>query len=1509
MRGETPSANALILDVLDYLAHVEKLNIKPAYSIPDESPCVAFEHALRELPELQYDLQSDGDDLWLHVPRLQEIAAPDPDDALKPWITLPKNPEKSPVLKSEIVIVDEQGKTVHECLDEHPEIQALFDWYVENQWMPWASTEQPRRKTIDFYRKLFSLQQSIELDGAGTALELVWGIGCAVWKKQGAKKTVKYPLLLQACEVSLNGETHALEIRPRQVNPKLELDCYEEMEIPGVKTFSAFWRSTLESGETQVNPFDAATYEHILKAAVAHLDASGRYDENAGKMALPVADDRLHIVNTWVIFGRKRSAGAVLEDIARLRENIKAADTLPGMIRSFVEHAGSEVKVQPEQPYRGLSSSDFRDGAMELYFPLAYNDEQVAIIQKLHANDGVVVQGPPGTGKTHTIANVICHYLAQGKRILVTAKGETALAVLRDKIPEEVRQLSVALLINERDGNKQFERSIQTISSKVQSINPKQMEVRIAASEEKLNKLHAQIAHVDRTVCDAAARHMRNDYPFQGRKISLGDMAKMVLRQAEMHQWFDDEPPQIKDGILPFDDADINALRQARMRVQEDLRYLADTLPPPENFPEWPELLELHRALVRTGEIETSLSRGEILPLEDSSEDAFENVREFLEFIDRRMELKGKLSAANLPWLEPLCKHLEGMYQQDVKLHDVLDAVLGDVRTLKEQRREFLAHALVVPVDAELDGDFMAAVVRLGAGKRAFSLPFGKRETRNVISAITVTGFPPKSADQWQLVQKYLGWRIEVRALLARWNGLLEEFALPQSYPEVDNGFRQVSQWEPHIENASLFALCYDDVELHSRIRTVFGKPIADQWQDDGDGCLADIHSSLRAHLDKNSLLYAKKRLDELLRKLFGYRGKIVDHIRSFLNESLPRTDADESVLGGEWETLRAELCRLTALRPAFDEITRVTDAINSAGAPKWAERLRIQPATADLDTLTPVSWHEAWEWRQAVMFLDQIDVHHKMRHQLDTRAALSKKLASTYRTLVAEKAWLGVCKNSSPAHRQSLQGYLNAVQAMGKGTGKHAARHRQAARKAMSRAHQAVPCWILPHWRVSEDIPPDIGQFDLVIIDEASQSEIGALLALLRGQKVLVVGDHLQVSPSTIGTSAAQINALERRFLDHLPHGTNMTPDKSIYDFARVVFAGNSVMLKEHSRSVPAIIEFSNREFYQGEIKPLRLPGKNERLDPPLVDVFVKGGVRGDGKSKDVNTAEARAIIDEIKRILATPEFAGRTIGIVSLLSTATAHMKYLTERILHEISQKEMIDRQIHVGTPTEFQGRERDIMMLSMVIDADGRGAADKADIRQRFNVAMSRARDRMYLFRSVRATDVSENSWHGKVISHFKQPFKHDAKKLESLRERCESGFEVEMFDELVKRGYRVEPQVSSGGYRIDFVVEGSQGRRLAIECDGDRFHGPEQWPADMARQRVLERAGWTFWRCFASDFVRHREEVLDDLVQNLNSLGIEPLGADSVDNTVWVTYREVDPYGVDESEDMPEVVDV
>lgn len=1486
----------LVLDLLNYIEQVEKLKRKPAFSVPDEF-FVAYQHELKGLPELEFNLQVEGDDVWLRVPRMQEISAPEPDEALKGWIVLPKSPEKTPELKTEAIRYEGKKEVGRAKIEDHPEVREFFAWYVENQWTPWAYAERSRRKAIAFYNRLFSLQQAIASEGADTPLELVWGIGNVAWKKEGFTTPVKYPLLVQACEVSLNEKTFDLEVRPRDVEPRLEADCYAEMELPGVRQLETYWRSALASGVNRLNPFEPSTYEGTLRAAVTHLDSTGAYEVRTDDFTPPVPNEHLKVTSTWVLFGRKRSGDIFLEDIRRLKKSVGESPSLPEVIKSFVERGDTLVRIHAEQPFRGLASSESVEGAKDLFFPMPYNDEQVSIVQKLHTNDGVVVQGPPGTGKSHTIANVICHYLAEGKRVLVTAKSESALSVLQEKLPDAVRPLSVSLLSDEREGMRQFEHAIQTIAASVARLNPRRSEANIAAAEEKLNQLHAKIASVDQNVAANAAKHMRN-YNFQGRDVTPEEMAKLVLKQADEHEWFNDEPPESKDGLLPFGDEAVTSLRRSRMAVCEDLTYLMHSLPNPEQFPDWAGLLALHRDLVKARLIDARVTEGAIYPLADTRMETFEKTQDLAKFLEERTTIKTKIASAGLPWLEALGRRFSDAQSNDPVLQALLAAAV-EIRRLEMQRKEFVAKAIDVAVGAESNEDFTEAVDRLVAGKSAFAFPFGKGEVRKMIAAIKVAGATPGSPDEWGLVREVTSWRINARRVIAKWNSFSAELELGQPDQGLESGFRLLAQWQPSIEALRQLVFEYD-ANLHKRLSDVFGSAAVDRMGSEGEQSLADAHTSARAHLDKGRLGYALRQQQELVGFLEGCGGEVVGRVRSFLIESVGDAEADEAILQTTWLNLLAELRRLSALRPYFDDIRSVTASIEEAGAPKWSARLRTVPATAELDVVTPVTWRQAWNWRLAVLFLDRIDGHKRLSELFEERRTLTAALARTYQDLVAEKTWLGVHRNSPDAVRQALQAYLNAVQAIGAGTGVRAIRHRKTAREAMTRAYKAVPCWVLPQWRVSETLPAEIGLFDLVVIDEASQSDIWALPALLRGKKVLVVGDHKQVSPSAVGIAEEKIRELSSRFLSNQPFGSEMTPDKSIYDLARVVFAGNQIMLKEHFRCVPAIIEFSNREFYQGGIRPLRVPKANERLDPPLIDVLVKGGFR----KGDVNPAEAKAIVDEIKTIIADPAYGGRSIGVVTLIGNSQA--AYIHERVSEEISPIDIVGRKIAIGPPPVFQGRERDIMMVSMVSAPGDRAVANRADMHQRFNVALSRARDRMYLFRSVSDTEVSPDTLTGKVIGHFKQPFRQDARRVQALRERCESGFELEMFDELVERGFRVEPQVPCGGYRIDFVVEGNEGRRLAIECDGDRFHGPGQWQDDMTRQRVLERAGWTFWRCFASSFVRRRQAVLDDLTETLESLGIEPLGAESVDSTTWVLRKEVDPFAVEDAEVTEEV---
>jgi very-short-patch-repair endonuclease len=178
--------------------------------------------------------------------------------------------------------------------------------------------------------------------------------------------------------------------------------------------------------------------------------------------------------------------------------------------------------------------------------------------------------------------------------------------------------------------------------------------------------------------------------------------------------------------------------------------------------------------------------------------------------------------------------------------------------------------------------------------------------------------------------------------------------------------------------------------------------------------------------------------------------------------------------------------------------------------------------------------------------------------------------------------------------------------------------------------------------------------------------------------------------------------------------------------------------------------------------------------------------------------------------------------------------------------------------------------------MVADATRHHALSGQVFEQRFNVAASRARDRMYLVRSVKLAELSTTDLRRTLVEHFSMPLDRGEEE-NNLIDLCESGYERDVYSSLVDLGYRVTPQVKSGAYRIDMVVEGASDTRLAIECDGDEFHGPDRWPADMQRQRILERAGWVFWRCFASTWSLRKHDVVAELKARLQTMGIEPLG--------------------------------
>jgi very-short-patch-repair endonuclease len=460
------------------------------------------------------------------------------------------------------------------------------------------------------------------------------------------------------------------------------------------------------------------------------------------------------------------------------------------------------------------------------------------------------------------------------------------------------------------------------------------------------------------------------------------------------------------------------------------------------------------------------------------------------------------------------------------------------------------------------------------------------------------------------------------------------------------------------------------------------------------------------------------------------------------------------------------------------------------------------------------------------------------------------------------------------------LKSWREAVRAMGKGTGKSAkmARLRQEARQYMDECRDAIPIWIMPRYLVAEMVDPRPGRYDLIIVDEASQLGIESLFLFYIAKKMVVVGDDQQISPYGVGIADEAIAGLQHHYLDGIPHRHALSAQSSLYGNAKIRFSQN-IVLREHFRCMPEIIQFSNDLCYAingTPLDPLRAYPAN-RLQP-LVLRHVADGYRVGSTQSAQNPPEADAIVAQIAACIEDPRYEGETMGVISLQGEAQA--KLIESKLLDYLEPEIIESRRIICGDAYAFQGDERAIIFLSMVAAPGEKriGALTTESARQRFNVAVSRAQDQLWLFHTATLDVLSDACMRYRLLRYMQDPTRESADEGGQV---FESDFERDVFRLITERGFHVRTQVSVGDptnhrYRIDLVAEGMQGR-LAVECDGDKWHGPERYEHDMARQRDLERAGWQFIRIRGGDFYRDPEKAMEPVWAELDRLGIKPGG--------------------------------
>ena len=1395
-------------------------------------------------------------------------------------------------------------------LTHFPDVRSTFDSYANGAWTHWQKTESPRRKTIRCYERLFSLLQRMEAEGAERPEELLWGVGIVVWKRPDEQIT--YPLITKPVELELDKSTMAIRVRPMTRDHRLELDIYHRLDISGVNPLEKYAQMFYASADKTFSPFDPDTFKEVLLSAASQLDPSGVYwphkSDDSDDRRLPDMSSEMRITDTWVLFARRRSNNIFTEDVRRFMEIVSNANSLEGCAEAIVTEPPEEMDQQKKILFRGISTTGLigkeaadEVPAAELYFPKPFNGEQLQIIEKLERYDGVVVQGPPGTGKTHTIANIICHFLALGKRVLVTSKGEAALNVITDHIPESIKSLTINLLTSEREGLKQLETSVKKIASEVEKLDLEVLDQKIRETESGIERLHQQLAGLDHDLRGWARKHI-SQVLFLSEEIKPVDLARKVVEEEPEHEWFPDTLGAGECFNPVFGEEDIRKLRNARKRLGGNLLYVGKHVPAAEDFTSADDLVHLHRDLLRRKELSGHI-RGHKVPV--LARQTTEVVRLAEKLLTDANRLLGMLPEHEINWFKELRKlwRRQAASGEENALLAQMESICKEMQDLHTRIQGFLGVPLVIPDEAEQNPEVHAALSRGAEGKSPFRLFRGSKEAKAKIKGIKINGGTPVDLDDWAKVREYLGVLRDIHHMALRWNTLCEEFEGPAVEKSRLPAFREMLKHRKTVLTCRALGMQWDRM-LPGRTEKVFprGFDLSRITTDRVE--LKRLIETLKLHLQCSRLEAAANTLQEQKDLLHGDSGPIAKEINRILNEMVENPAVAERDLRGSWVNAIRELKRVKELAEDFLTVEEVTEQISRSGAPKWSRRLRTELIIEDKDEdpLLPSNWREAWDWSRAASFLKEIDGRIELKKLSRKRIQGEEDIRKEYEHLVETRTWRELKLKLSPRIKSSLQDYLNALTKIGKGTGIRAVRYRRDARRAMMTANRAVPCWIMPHWRVSESLPPELGSFDLVIIDEASQSDVWALPSILRGKKLLVVGDDKQVSPSDIGVSEAEIKLLSSKHLDIVPYGHLLLPGSSIYDLSKTLFASSAGYLREHFRCVESIIAFSNRQFYGGEIRPLRIPTASERLEPPLIDVFVKGGYRDERKK--VNQPEAKAIVGEVKTIVSDAKFCGRSIGIVSLLGSEQARL--IQDMLVREIGEEKIIGHRIRCGDAMTFQGKEADIIFLSMVVSPGKMTAMSGRTYEQRLNVAASRARDRMYLFRSFDRADLSDRDLRAALLNHFFQPFGMEPAEAEHLRERCESDFERDVFDALIEKGYRVVPQVRAGQYRIDLVVEGEKDRRLAVELDGDRYHTMENWTDDIARQRTLERMGWRFWRCWASSYISDPDGCLNDLQSTLKEHGIEPMLYQSDSSYTTTEHRVIEPeIPTEEEEDSRE----
>ncbi|AOV07394.1 AAA domain-containing protein [Sporosarcina ureilytica] len=1434
-------------NLVQYIKELTQLRQKPVYSYKNYEDIIWIDLIPEEIECI--DCFRNNFDDWLYVKKPITPTQPDIPETISEWIIV--NPTLGTLIINESITIsstssdDNEPQTEEIFLKDMPHIDEQIEAFENDVWIPYI-TESERVKNIQkLYDRLYKIHQ--ELQHNSETLELVVSVGLLQWK-QADKDLVERHLLTSEVELQFNKSHAEMTIVPSSQGNAFELE--EDMLLVEDRLFSDDHkevRSLLKSYNEENTIRD--NFDTVLKSIVNAIDSRGVYSDT---LAVPNHSSQGPILSlSPAIVLRKKSQKSFQYACDTAIEQLNEMDdaAVPENLANMLGNIDDKVEKQ-------IDELKFQE-AQEYYFPLPTNDEQNRIIATLNNKSSVLVQGPPGTGKTHTIANLTSHLLATGQRVLITSQTAKALSVLKSKLPEELQDLSVSLLGGDSASMKDLEKVVSTISVNKERFDLTKMTSAVTEKEQTLKKLKQDLNKTKTNLMEIreAETYIHNfDASYQG---TAQQIATQLNKDAERFDWYTTpiniETPE--SFLLEERNLIARYIELKNTHLDTPIGYDQFEYPSMEQTVQLENLVNVIKKEQILQSRYQLLTKNEIDDLQNTligiSDDKLSKLTSSLSQYD---ELLTPLLFNTYPNLK---KVINDIFINRGHLWARIEVEFRDhLETINKFKSNFDPNLITV------DGVSTASL---------------KKMTEDLVLHFTNGGkmgnflFQPKIVKQYKATLQ----KIQYNNLPIKTE---DDIKRVHAYALTKDAFESIEKLViPHLLDTKPIVNELALTEYETTLSQLSKALKIQQWR----SAILEEFAFLSADL------FNEQQSKSMQHNIEIYNVK--SELKQVSNQISTRITAIENVLTEKTHSLYSEFVtalserNIDAIQTAytqydyFQQVMNRDNEINmiSIKLEKESSLLLKQLNETYADSIWNKRfsvWEKAQNWRKMKSWLGEF----AQRDEATLTAnydQIDKDIRDTITEIGTTKAWISMLSTMTHSQSKHLKAWARSVKNYGKGYGTNAPRFIAEAQYHMQHCKDAIPAWIMPLSRVFENFEIRPNLFDIVIVDEASQSWHDALLLKYLARKMIIVGDDKQISPSVIGIQAEDIYRLNHKYLKpfEFEFADTLNATNSFFDVSYIMFK-DTITLREHYRCMPEIIGFSNRISYTNSpLIPLRQYPAN-RLEP-IVSTYLPHGVREGSSQNAYNEVEADEIVKSIRNCIKNPRYDGKTIGVISLLGNNQA--KLIQNKLIDEVGAEVMEERQIICGDAYAFQGDERDVIFLSMVV-AKGktRLTAQTADsARQRFNVAASRAKDQLWVMHSISVNDISNRDClRYNLLTYIADPLKEET---EANREKCESKFEIDVFDAIVSKGYRVIPQFEVAGYRLDLVVQGEKSR-LVVECDGDHWHTSiEDRERDFLRERLLQRAGWTFWRVLGSTYYHNPEKALESLWTKLEELNIKP----------------------------------